>query len=157
VTSAPWCFQCVTSGTGGAHLFSFPGRLQKPHLAAGPPLLSPHLFLLQKVYCPFGRMREMEKAPPLPSANTAPLNSHPAERNSKIPAGTVTSLPGNVFLQPAGKGASISLNELPGFPHPKSLADVSSLMGWGMWSEDFSFMGRGAPTWLQHQFALVQT
>lgn len=147
--SAPWHFQCVTSGTGGAHLCPSQGSCRS-HTWLLPPPLSPHLFLLQKVYCPFGRMGEMEKTPPLPSANTAPLNSHPAERNSKIPAGTVTSLPGNVFLQPAGKGASISLNELPGFPHPKSLADVSSLMGWGMWSEDFSFMGRGAPTWLQH-------
>lgn len=59
--------------------------------------------------CPFGRMGEMEKAPPLPWANTAPLSSYPGERNSQVPAGTVTSPPGNAFPWPAGKGALVYL------------------------------------------------
>lgn len=76
----------------------------------------------------------MEKAPPLPWANTAPLSSYPGERNSQVPAGTVTSPPGNTFLRPAGKGALVSLKEPPGFPHPKPFPAVPSHpgQGWGM-------------------------
>lgn len=73
----------------------------------------------------------MEKAPPLPWANTAPLSSYPGERNSQVPAEMVTSPPGNAFPQPAGKGALVSLKELPGFP-TRSLSQLfPSWMGLG--------------------------
>jgi len=91
--------------------------------------------------CLFGRMGEMEKAPPLPWANTAPLSSYPGERNSQVPAGMVTSPPGNVFPRPAGKGALVSLKEPPDFPHPKPFPDVSPLAGAG--GCDFGSVGKG--------------
>lgn len=112
-------------------------------LGRWPPRLSPHLFPLREVSCPFGRMGEMEKAPPLPSANTAPLSSHPAEPNGQVPAGTVTSPPGNAFPRPAGKGASVSLKEPPGFPHPKPFPAVSILTGAGGCRERFQLRGEG--------------
>lgn len=95
----------------------------------------------QEASCPFGRMREMEKAPPLPWANTAPLSSYPGERNGQVPAGTVTSPPGNAFPWPAGKGALVSPKEPPGFPHPKPFPAVSILDGAG--GCNFSSMGKG--------------
>lgn len=44
-----------------------------------------------EVSCPFGRMEETDKAPPLPSLNKTLLSSHPEERDSQIPEETVTS------------------------------------------------------------------
>lgn len=83
----------------------------------------------------------MEKAPPLPWANTAPLSSYPGERNSQVPAGTVTSPPGNTFPRPAGKGALVSLKEPPSFPHPKPFPAVSTLARAG--GCDFGSVGKG--------------
>lgn len=108
---APWC--------------AYAGTWPLAPTAIGPSLPA------QEASCPFGRMGEMEKAPPLPWANTAPLSSYPGERNSQVPAGTVTSPPGNAFPRPAGKGALVSPKELPGFPHPKPFPAVSILDGAG--------------------------
>lgn len=83
----------------------------------------------------------MEKAPPLPWANTAPLSSYPGEWNSQVPAGMVTSPPGNAFPRPAGKGALVSLKEPPDFPHPKPFPAVSILAGAG--GCDFGSMETG--------------
>lgn len=118
-----------TAGESRAHAWPPPPTAIAPSLPA------------REASCPFGRMGEMEKAPPLPWANTAPLSSYPGERNSQVPAGTVTSPPGNAFPQPAGKGALGSPKEPPGFPHPKPFPAVSILAGAG--GCNFSSVGRG--------------
>lgn len=125
----PWPHGVPIAGSGSARTWPLAPTAISPSLPA------------QEASCPFGRMGEMEKAPPLPWANTAPLSSYPGERNSQVPAGTVTSPPGNAFPRPAGKGALVSLKELPGFPHSKPFPAVCILDGAG--GCNFGSMGKG--------------
>lgn len=116
----PWPHGVPIAGSGSARTWPLAPTAISPSLPA------------QEASCPFGRMGEMEKAPPLPWANTAPLSSYPGERNSQVPAGTVTSPPGNAFPRPAGKGALVSLKELLASPLKAFPSCFHPGWGWGM-------------------------